>query len=182
DARHDDVPHIWTAIMKEAIRTLVPAFSMRRMLKDYTEQLYQPALRLGQRVDADHFHLARDLAEWKRRVAEAWEGVALRAVGPLEGQVAIGQTTPVEAFVRLGTLTPEDVEVALVAALDEGGTLRALHATPMRPDARAGANGERRYHAELAPDANGSLVYGVRVRPSHPGLAHPFEMGLARWA
>jgi starch phosphorylase len=182
DARHDDVPHIWTAIMKEAIRTLAPAFSMRRMLKDYTEQLYQPALRLGQRMDADHFHLARDLADWKRRVAAAWDGVALRAVGPLEGQVAIGQTTPVEAFVRLGALAPEDVEVALVAALDEGGTLRALHATPMRPDAHAGAHGERRYQAELASDANGSLVYGVRVRPSHPGLAHPFEMGLARWA
>jgi starch phosphorylase len=182
EARHDDVPQEWTAIMKEAIRTLAPAFSMRRMLKDYTEQLYQPALRLGQQIDADHFHLARDLTAWKRRIAAAWDGVSLRAVGPLEGQVAIGQAMPVEVFVRLGVLTPEDVEVALVAALDESGTLRGLHSTPMRPDAHAGAGGELRYQADLASAANGSLVYGVRVRPSHPGLVHPFEMGLARWA
>jgi glycogen phosphorylase len=181
EARLDDVPHQWTAIMKEAIRTLAPAFSMRRMLKDYTEQLYQPALRLGQQMDADHFQLACNLAAWKQRVTAAWDGVSIRAVGPLEGQVAVGQTTPVEAFVRLGTLAPEDVEVALVAALDENGTLRALHSVPMRPDEPTGA-GELRYLAELSADANGSLVYGVRVRPSHPGLAHPFAMGLARWA
>jgi len=30
--------------MKEAIITLAPAFSTRRMLKDYAEQLYLPAM------------------------------------------------------------------------------------------------------------------------------------------
>jgi starch phosphorylase len=182
EERQDGVPHQWTAIMKEAIRTLAPAFSMRRMLKDYAEQLYQPALRLGQQIDADRFHLARELAAWKQRVAAAWEEVALHASGPLEGQVAIGQTVPVEALVHLGALNPDDVEVTLVAALDENGTLRALHSTAMKPDGRLGAGGERRYTAELTPSESGSLVYGVRVRPSHPALAHPFELGLVRWA
>jgi glycogen phosphorylase len=181
EARHDDVPHLWTAIMKEAIRTLAPAFSMRRMLKDYTEQLYQPALRHGEQMDEDRFQLARELAAWKQRVAAAWDGVSIRAIGPLEGQVAVGQSTPVEAFVRLGALTPADVEVALVAALDENGTLRALHSVPMQPGEPT-SEGEIRYRAALTADANGSLVYGVRMRPSHPGLAHPFAMGLARWA
>lgn len=38
------IPHGWIQVMKEAIRTSVPAFSMRRMVKEYTEQMYLPAM------------------------------------------------------------------------------------------------------------------------------------------
>jgi starch phosphorylase len=39
------IPQGWVEMMKEAIMTLAPAFSTRRMLKDYSEQLYVPAMR-----------------------------------------------------------------------------------------------------------------------------------------
>ena len=40
----DGLPGDWIARMKECMRTLGPEFSMRRMVKEYTEQLYLPAL------------------------------------------------------------------------------------------------------------------------------------------
>ncbi len=43
DRDRSGVPHGWVSIIKEAIRTVAPKFSARRMLKDYTEQLYVPA-------------------------------------------------------------------------------------------------------------------------------------------
>jgi starch phosphorylase len=39
----DDVPHGWIELVKDAIRTIAPRFSARRMIKEYTEQLYGPA-------------------------------------------------------------------------------------------------------------------------------------------
>jgi glycogen phosphorylase len=39
----DGLPGDWIERMKESIRTLSPQFSMRRMVKDYTERLYIPA-------------------------------------------------------------------------------------------------------------------------------------------
>ena len=36
------VPHGWIRVVKEAIRSVVPAYCARRMLKDYTDQLYLP--------------------------------------------------------------------------------------------------------------------------------------------
>jgi starch phosphorylase len=39
------VPRRWVQVMKEAMRTSVAAFSMRRMLKEYVEQMYLPAMR-----------------------------------------------------------------------------------------------------------------------------------------
>jgi glycogen phosphorylase len=177
----DGVPHHWAAIMKEAIGTLAPAFSMRRMVKEYTEQLYVPAWRQGRRTDATQFALARELADWKLRVVRAWGDVAVRAEGPRDGQVPIGAPIAVNALVQLGSLTPDDVVVELVAGMDDNGVLRAQRTLPMQLVGEDGA-GQRRYEAQLSADANGSLVYGVRVLPQHAGLTHPFELGLGRWA
>jgi starch phosphorylase len=38
------IPHRWLRIVKEAIRTVAPRFSARRMVKEYVERMYAPAL------------------------------------------------------------------------------------------------------------------------------------------
>jgi starch phosphorylase len=40
----NDVPYKWVRRMKESMRTIIPQFSMRRMLKEYIERLYLPAM------------------------------------------------------------------------------------------------------------------------------------------
>jgi len=40
----DRVPRGWVRVMKEAIRTTVPVFCTRRMVKEYTERFYIPAV------------------------------------------------------------------------------------------------------------------------------------------
>jgi starch phosphorylase len=47
----DDVPRGWVRVMKEAIRTAVPIFCTRRMLKEYAERLYVPAARQAPEVE-----------------------------------------------------------------------------------------------------------------------------------
>jgi glycogen phosphorylase len=41
---HDYIPRGWVAMMREAIRTVGPQFSTRRMVKEYTERYYVSAL------------------------------------------------------------------------------------------------------------------------------------------
>ncbi|CAA9551433.1 MAG: Glycogen phosphorylase [uncultured Thermomicrobiales bacterium] len=52
----DGLPHAWIALAKEAIRTIAPAFSSRRMLIDYVDRLYGPAA--GAKVTANKAVLA----------------------------------------------------------------------------------------------------------------------------
>ncbi|HET8905528.1 MAG TPA: alpha-glucan family phosphorylase [Ktedonobacterales bacterium] len=181
DRGSDDLPHAWLSVMREAIRTVAPAFSMRRMVKEYTEKLYVPALVYGRQIDAKQYALARALADWKRTVRAAWPKVSIRAEGPQEGRLAFGDPVQVEACVQLGALRPDDVRVELVAARDDNGNLRARQITVMEPSGQT-PEGERCYTARLLPPINGSLVYGVRVVPSCGGLSNPLELGLARWA
>lgn len=41
----NDIPHKWLQRVKESMRTITPQFSTRRMLKEYTERLYLPAMK-----------------------------------------------------------------------------------------------------------------------------------------
>jgi starch phosphorylase len=43
DRGPDQVPHRWIQVVKEAIRTVTPRFSTRRMVKEYVERMYLPA-------------------------------------------------------------------------------------------------------------------------------------------
>ena len=44
DRDRANVPHRWIATVKEAIRTVAPRFSARRMVKEYAQRMYAPAL------------------------------------------------------------------------------------------------------------------------------------------
>ncbi len=43
DRDRKGVPHQWIKFVKEAIKTITPAFSACRMMKEYTQQMYLPA-------------------------------------------------------------------------------------------------------------------------------------------
>jgi starch phosphorylase len=42
--RENGIPRRWLAIVRQAIATVAPRFSARRMVKDYVETMYAPAL------------------------------------------------------------------------------------------------------------------------------------------
>src|SRR5262249_43409503 len=44
DRDSDGVPRRWIQLVKEAIRTVAPLYSARRMVKEYTERMYVPAI------------------------------------------------------------------------------------------------------------------------------------------
>jgi starch phosphorylase len=47
------LPHDWIALCKEAIRTVAPEFSARRMVIDYVNKLYGPAAGVSEPVVAE---------------------------------------------------------------------------------------------------------------------------------
>ena len=45
DRGSEDIPHKWVVMIKELIRTIAPQFSTRRMMKEYLDRLYIPAMK-----------------------------------------------------------------------------------------------------------------------------------------
>jgi starch phosphorylase len=40
-----EISHEWVAMMKNTMKTIIPQFSTRRMVKEYVEKFYMPALK-----------------------------------------------------------------------------------------------------------------------------------------
>ena len=82
---------------------------------------------------------------------------------------------------QLNFLRPDDVTVEMMTAIDDDGNLShvktaEMHRADQLPDGRFHYTGTAIAHA------GGSLVVGVRVLPTNPGLITKHELGLMRWA
>jgi starch phosphorylase len=173
----DGLPHRWIAMVRHTLATLGPKVLAGRMVRDYVERLYAPAAVAQRRLDADG---ARQLADWKARVRQAWSRVA---VGPVDAAVAeaaeLGTALDLRVQVTLGTLTAEDVEVQVVSGtVDEQDRIRELELATLKPAGGPDLTGNQRYEGTLELNRTGPFGYTVRVLPSHPLLAAPAELGL----
>ena len=175
------VPTRWTRFMKEAIRTCTPEFSMRRMVKDYTNRYYVPEMQQSQHIQQNHYEQPRKLSAWKERIRHGWQNLELYVDGRRDGQLSLGEGIEVRAWIRAHELKPEDLHVELVYGGINNEAATPQHIMPMEYE-RQEADGAYRYRACLQPAESGSLAYNVRVVPGHPELHEKYELGLIRWA
>src|SRR6266566_5119142 len=131
DRGPDGIPHRWIAIMKEAIRTCAPQFSMKRMIKEYTTRFYVPEILLGMQIEQHKYEKARVLAEWKEKIKAGWAGLELYVDGRRDGQLSLGEDIDVHAWVRANTLSPEDLSVELVYGQANENVVLPKHVLPM---------------------------------------------------
>ena len=57
------VPHGWIKVVKEAVKTVTPAFSACRMMKEYTQKMYLPAA--GQQASKSDLLEGKEIGETK---------------------------------------------------------------------------------------------------------------------
>ncbi|HUO96665.1 MAG TPA: alpha-glucan family phosphorylase [Steroidobacteraceae bacterium] len=194
------LPTRWIARAKRSMATLIPMFNSRRMLNDYIAGLYRPAAAQGRRLSAEGARGARELAEWRGRVTQAWPKVLLRAASPWPARVGFGEPVPMKVAVQLNGLDPADVRVELLltrevpdgphespplSSFDGGeGLVREGRATAIelfRPTGEREADGACVFANESTPPWCGLLSGAVRVVPYHALLSHRYGLGLMRW-
>ncbi|MFE9138791.1 alpha-glucan family phosphorylase [Streptomyces sp. NPDC007355] len=182
DRGSDGVPTDWTAMVRRTLTDLGPKVLADRMVREYVERLYGPAATARRALTPTR---ARDLADWKARVREAWPTVTVDHVEVGDGLVddladaELGATPVVRVRVALGALGPDDVEVqAVTGRVDADDTLTDPRTVPLKPAGGPDLEGRLTYAGTLELDRTGSFGCTVRVRPTHPLLAHPSELGL----
>jgi starch phosphorylase len=175
------VPRRWVQRVQHSLATLGPFVSAARMVRDYTEQLYEPTAASADARAADAYASARDVAGWKARVVAAWPGVHVDRLDLPESVTELGTERTVEAVVALGDLGPGDVEVQLLhGPAGQGAELTDVAIVPMFPAGEAD-DGHLRYQGTFTCDRAGRYGATVRIVPTHPGLVTPLEVGRIAW-
>ena len=174
DRDADGIPVAWVARIRASLSRLTPRFSSNRMMADYLDRLYLPAVGSFRRRSADNLRVARELRSWLRELRRHWPDIHW-------GNLAVESTGDRHVFrvqVYLGDIAPDAVAVELYAEPRDGA---GLERHPMRRDqALSGAAGGFRYVAEVATD-RAPREYTPRVVPMHAEAVIPAEALGIRW-
>ena len=181
------VPRRWVRKIKASLRSLGPRVSASRMVRDYVEEMYEPAAARAEVMTAGVGVRARDLAAWKERVGKAWPDVRVLSVESEANLVDLGAAKKVEAVVTLGLLDQSDVEVQLlhgpVGANEELMPAAVVTMDLVGLDERDDAPGASyRYAGSFGCERAGRYGFTVRVVPSHSDLTTFAELGCVAWA
>ncbi|MFW5768511.1 MAG: alpha-glucan family phosphorylase [Spirochaetota bacterium] len=178
----DGLPREWIKKMKESIRYVGKNFCSQRMLLEYSNNFYIPAMKNYSSLIGDDYARAKEISAYLDKLKKSWEGIAVTEISsPSAPVLNVGDKLKVTAGAELGSIDPEMVRVELYY-----GTLstREVFESPVQAEMRAvGKEGNiTRYEVEVECRQTGRQGFAVRVLPSHPELVHPFLPGMVKWA
>jgi starch phosphorylase len=169
--------------MKASMMRLTPVYNTNRMVREYTESYYLPALNHWGRLSRNEFQAAKALARWKERVRHAWPGVRIVEIkADDQAEMHVGQNFSVRCIAALNGLEPQDVLLELYyGPLDPFGGLGKASRRALRYETpREG--GLHEFAGEVPCGQSGKMGYAVRVLPHHPNLASHWDLGLVVWS
>lgn len=183
DRARDGLPRRWIQKVKASMKTLAPAFSTRRMLKEYSEQYYFPAAQRVYNMTTPNLQKAIAYANWRQGIEGTWSQIKVRKVDVPQRAVKVGSEIEVQAAVALGNLTPDEVRVQLYyGALNTDGSItESGECVDMIPSSNNGS-GEYTFSAKVTYQNSGDRGISVRVVPHHEYMTTPFQPGLITWA
>ena len=157
----------WVKRMKTSMMNLTPAFDARRMVHDYTAQLYDPAHAHWEQIQENKFEDAKERARWNARVREIWPQVSFVDLGPAPpGPVTSGRPVEVRAALHLAGLKPDDLRVECV--IGRIGASGGLEETEVVLLPNSSVEGDVAvFERQIVPAQTGRLGYAVRVSPNH---------------
>jgi phosphorylase/glycogen(starch) synthase len=182
DRTEENVPPIWTQMMKENFAKISPHFTMKRQLEDYQSKFYHKLEQRTKMLTGENEKNLYELLRWKDKVLANWENVQVENIdldGAQEKTYYLGEKTALAIDLRLGALKPEDIEVEFCFIKNDNGRDELLSKWQFRFVHQE--NGVTHYECDLEPNYSGSWKCGVRIKPSHPLLPHDLDFNLVKW-
>ena len=168
------IPREWVQRMRASMAQLGPQFSSNRMLHDYLEQYYQPAIQAFRRRGKDQAALACTLHAWHKALATGWDSIHF---GQVESR-RDGDWLHISVPIYLGEIAAQWVKVELYAHACDGFPDACL---PMNAvDKMPGATQGYIFYATVAAERPADH-YTPRVRAWHPEAFLPAENPLIAW-
>ncbi|HEY3631780.1 MAG TPA: alpha-glucan family phosphorylase [Jatrophihabitantaceae bacterium] len=178
DRERSGIPDRWVQMVRHTLKTLGPKVMATRMVRDYVAELYAPAAASAERLAADGYQAAKELASWRTGVLEAWPGVkVLHVESQLEGDPQLGGQLHLRAEVALNGLADSDVDVeAVYGAVDVDDRLTDVRTVSLTQVDNG--DGPSRFEGDVPLERTGPFGYTVRVLPRSELLATPAELGV----
>ncbi|MBD5642037.1 MAG: alpha-glucan family phosphorylase [Desulfovibrio sp.] len=182
-----DLPGNWIAMSKRSLKSLTAMYSSNRMVQDYCVEAYEPAARRREVLAANDWALCKELANWEQNLPARFGTIKMEEIilsGGDGNTMFCGEPLNVRLHMHLGQMNEDEVLVQLVIGRTyANGNFRGVpdHLRLEPKQTKEDGGDGRTYSATYIPKYNGPYRFGVRVMPTHKGLASPLDTGLVLW-
>lgn len=173
----------WVHAIKNSIAQIAPNYTMKRQLDDYYERFYSKEAARFNILSANNNQKAKDLAAWKERVAERWDGIRVVSTTKSENLLTANLISDKE-FTVTHVVDEQGLEDAIgidlvVLITDREGTTNVYQVFPMNVVKHEG----NLYTFELKAsiDLAGSFKVAYRMYPKSPELMYRQDFCYVRW-
>ncbi|MFW5789169.1 MAG: alpha-glucan family phosphorylase, partial [Spirochaetota bacterium] len=182
DRGRDGLPRDWIGMMKSSMRELGPQFASHRMLMEYADRLYIPALESAKRIESTSYAGAKDLAAYLKRLDAAWSDLQVVETPTIPDRtLKVGDSMELSARVRMDGLEPDEVAVELYyGPMKSTGEIGSPSSVPME-HTKTEKDGVHVFTATIELGYAGRQGLAVRVVPRHDELAQRFVPGYVVW-
>ncbi len=181
----DGLPHEWIKMMKHSIASVMPQFNTHRMVKDYVQQLYIPAIKNGERFAQDDYLLAKEYTAWCEKIQRNWNNVRVELMDfDLSEEVVLhyNESVRVKAKLYLGEIDPSDIKVQVYLYKERPDTVQIEEYEIVEMTRKKKLDeGSYIYEAAIVPSNSGNYRFTIRVLPYHKSMSNPVELGLIKW-
>jgi len=176
-----NIPILWVDFIKNTFAEVVPHFTTRRMMKDYLNRYYTPQASRTERLIADNFAKAKEIASWKEKIISVWdkiEVVDLQLADGITNTYKMGQNYPSHIVLDIKGLAPDEIGVEIIVAT---GTEHPEYVEKHEFIYGEVLNGLTHYSLNLTLTKPGSYNYCIRIFPKNSELPNRQDFRILKW-
>ncbi|MCL2479393.1 MAG: alpha-glucan family phosphorylase, partial [Treponema sp.] len=179
----DGLPREWIKRMKDCMRQIGHSMSSHRMLMDYSNNFYFPALKNYRKLIKDECADAKSLAAYFTKLRESWDNLKIVKVeANTKPVMQRGDILNVTAHLDLGHMLPEELMVELYHGTVSNQSNEITNARKTEMKWISSKDNLNQYHVKVECTDTGFQGHTVRIMPKHEALIHPFRTGFIKWA
>ncbi|MDR2810987.1 MAG: alpha-glucan family phosphorylase [Tannerellaceae bacterium] len=174
----------WVQYIKNSISQIAPDYTMKRMLDDYINRIYNKLATRSAHLKENGYAKAKEIAAWKEEVVEHWDSFEVESFETdkewFSNQPLVGKVYSYHLVINRKELKGM-LGVDMVIGWDNPETnnldLKAVHTFELKKE-----EGPRLFfELKVAAAEAGIHKVGFRVYPVNPALPHRMDFAYVRW-
>lgn len=185
DRDQENVPIKWVKKIKSSISQIAPAFTTRRMLKEYMEKYYGKLQERNKLICNNHFEAAKKLSSWKQNIIHSWNNVQIISMDVYDSAnkaFPVGSELTPRIVLDLQELSTDDIGVEILFINKRKGE-EEFNKIIFRTELISveTVNKQSVYECKIPITQSGVYEFGFRIFPKNPLLPHRQDFALLKW-
>jgi starch phosphorylase len=179
----DGLPREWIKRMKTCMREIGQSMSSHRMLMDYSNMFYFPALKNYRQIFQSDYAEAKSLAAYFGKLRQSWDSLKIvKLESNARPVMQRGDSLTVTAYLELGAMSPEELQVELYHGAVSNQSREVTNARRTGMQSLKQESGLWLFQVQIECTDTGFQGHTVRILPKHPAMVHPYRTGFIKWA